>query len=132
MEYLLQLQVGDWSCDGHEQSEEFLIKSNISMAQLKKAYNKGSKVLDFDLIANYCVSYEENKLSAKFGERLQEIIDVDETFEKDKDGNLYVTPNTWLSCILAVCKVGNKTFQYKLVTVDRDNCWTIGGYGLFV
>lgn len=37
------LVVGDWSYDGHNQIDKFVIESNLSSQEIESAYKKGVK-----------------------------------------------------------------------------------------
>lgn len=55
MEYI-EFQMGDWSCDGHGESDIRIINSNLSIEEIKAAYEVAIEKLGFDFCGVACVN----------------------------------------------------------------------------
>jgi len=60
--YKFKLEIGDWSKDGHSQSEEYLIQSNVDVKELREIYFKTKKFNELSL-EDICDDYEDNSIS---------------------------------------------------------------------
>ncbi|MFW6310698.1 MAG: hypothetical protein ACOC1K_00520 [Nanoarchaeota archaeon] len=67
--YLFKLPIGDWSGDGHEMCEEFIIESNVSAEDLVPIYIEMDKEYN---LSSECQEYKEESLSEEFLEFLEE------------------------------------------------------------
>ena len=126
----IRLVTGDWSSDGHGKTSNLNIKSNLSLAQIEKAYKAGTKILGTDIIENVCRDYEDNNISCEFYNKMIELgfdgeVGEDENLTKD----ISVWHDDWPYYVLFVVKLGNKDFKYSENT--KGDSWNIGGYGLF-
>ena len=139
---LLLLEVGDWSKDGHSQSDVFYVKSNLDTSDLKKAYLIGAEKFGVDLINEYCINYEDRAVPLDLAKSLRKLAKRLRTFKKlfkhdIKIAKLYnlndveVTEYEWVRAYLLICKLGNPNLEFKIV--DReDGPWIdVGGYGLY-
>lgn len=61
-EYLIRFPVGDWSDDGHGKYEEFLVRSNKPVNELREIHYSVLEKFGFD-IGDICSAYEETELS---------------------------------------------------------------------
>lgn len=61
LNHVIELEVGDWSKDGHNQSDIFLFKSNYSGDEIDKGFErlKKEKQIDFK---NVCSDYEDSEI----------------------------------------------------------------------
>lgn len=56
------ITIGDWSGDGHQLREEFLIKSNVDdINVIREAYFNSSDVIGFEL-GELCIGYAEHTI----------------------------------------------------------------------
>ena len=79
----INLVIGDWSHDGHGMCETVPAKVNLSIEEIEEAYLKGSEILGFNLIEDFCRNYEDNKVPIDIAKKLIEIGLQDQTAEDD-------------------------------------------------
>lgn len=132
----INLVIGDWSRDGHEKTENVIIKSNLSLVDLQKAYKVGTKEIGFDFIKSVAARYEERELKREYLDKLTEFgykgsfeyYDYNE--ESDEEG-----PNIdefeYVDILMFICKLGDSSFDYQMIESPEYPRWNIGGYGLF-
>jgi len=140
---MMSLVLGDWSGDGHSISSQINILSNIDKEILLSAYVKGVEILGFDLINNVCSDFENNSLSSanlkaltKHGFKFTELSsyeekDLEVCLKKDSDEDFRLSPSQYSEIFLFIVKLGNKNFQYEILTQKSCPTIDIGGYGLF-
>lgn len=141
--YTISLTVGDPSGDGHDKRETFLIKSSLSMKNLKKAYDAGCDVLGFNLIEDHCSEFEDNYLPVSvYDELVMKFYEVNPAMAKDSDvvlseeldcstlmnDKVWVDSDLWVSLVLMVCSIGDPSLVYEYVNGTE---WAVGGYGIF-
>ncbi len=128
--YKVKLVVGDWSKDGHNQSDDFYVESNLSAKEIETAYKKGTKKVKFDLCKNVASNYEDNILPKKFLDTLVSLgfnlnpEDLDEIPE-----GISLFPEVFSDIYLFIVKLGNPNFEYKWTECSDEI--HIGGYGLY-
>jgi len=150
MSWIIELEVGDSSGDGHNITESFYIKSSQPMNQVEKMYKTGCKKLKVDL-NKYANAYEDGLLPKKQYEILNKaglqyffkkhIEKFDKYAEPIKDREKYygdglcMTTALYTLIWLFITEQGdhNKgdqtSWEWSLHTVDSNKI-TIGGYGL--
>jgi hypothetical protein len=142
LKYTIALILGDWSQDGHKQTETVSIKSNLSSDEIMHAYEKASKSLGFNFINEVASDYEDNclerdKLKAlmNHGLSLKKMLkydyDVEEAqkcLDDENSRGIYLYTESYINIFLAIVKIGNENFKYRPSKKDTLN---IGGYGLF-
>jgi hypothetical protein len=138
--YDITLEVGDWSNDGHNQSEKFTIACNAPMAAVKDAYNKGTALLGFDFVKECCVEYEESSIETEKVKKLAEFGIVEYWNGKDgvedenritHDENFHIDElmsDTWCRLYMKIVQLGEPWIRYEFV---KGEWIDIGGYGLF-
>jgi len=57
---LFNLTIGDASRDGHEKTESFILRTNVTQVQLADIYQRLVNVYNIDF-NNICKNYEDNK-----------------------------------------------------------------------
>lgn len=58
-----RIDIGDWSGDGHGQSESYIVDANKSIEEVREAYFKACKNLpDILCPENFCDGYEESEV----------------------------------------------------------------------
>jgi hypothetical protein len=128
------LTVGDWSGDGHEQSDNFYILSSLDKDSLAAAYKKGVEAIGFDL-KKELDEYEEGVISSdKLRLLSKHGLLSDWGFDEEKlseDWELYHEIDTYAELWLRIAKVGDPQLEFELV---EDNAPTlhIGGYGIYL
>ncbi len=123
--------VGDWSYDGHNQTDNVFMKSKASSSdQIKKAFKKGSKkIFGFDVTEKYCSEYEENYIPKEVLEKLNIKIDEAEVSEKDGVPIVYIGAKEWVDIYASLANIGDPSLKIEMIACDSLN---VGGYGLFL
>lgn len=126
--YTFQYTVGDWSNDGHGQTDVFFIKSSDPVETLSAAFEAGVKIIGHD-IRKYCENYEDDMMS---GDVAQAFIDHGAELNEIYDGEVYMDADSVLSAIIATIKAGNPEIFLEVDT-PVDLCHFIGsvGYGCY-
>jgi hypothetical protein len=154
---IIELVVGDWSRDGHNQSESFTFNTNMPASEVAKAYKKGCEIVGFDLSKDIASDYEENRIGWDNLQTLRSFglpegsLDDETTPEQSKKQNemwqntsylknspnatrdwsgACLSPETFCNIYLFIAKLGNPELEYKPALTYSDKL-TIGGYGLF-
>ena len=125
LKYIINLIVGDWSLDGHNQTDTITIESNLGRSEIEDAFKAGSKLLDFNLTQKVCTDYEDDGISKVFIDRLRKF-NIEVEFDKYYPGHLNI--DSFVKLWLDIAQLGNPKFQYELAGLATIN---IGGYGLF-
>jgi hypothetical protein len=134
LNHVVELVLGDWSGDGHKQSDKISIKSNLTDKEILKAYKAGSKKVGFDLINEVCSEYEDNRVSVEKVKALAEagitnkMLCVDVNDEDDEDTTWSMWTDSYTELFLLIVKLGNKDFKYEYANSPSID---IGGYGLY-
>lgn len=131
LEYTISLTLGDWSDDGHGKTEVFVIKSNLTSAEINDAYTFGTKILGFDLSEDVASDYEDSTIS---DENVQILAanGFDMTMcSKSKKGNYHLDGETFRDVWLHIAYLGNKDFLWEAMGREQLPNLNIGGYGLF-
>ena len=133
MKYLLKLVIGDFGGEGHEKRDFILIKSNLSKSNLMKAYEKGSKIIDFDLIKEIGSRYESKHrfaIELDYAKKLHSIgFDMGLDGTEDQSSEINWGPEAHFDAFLFISKLGNSNFEYEIS--EEDEKIYIGGYGYF-
>lgn len=129
--------MGDWSHDGHSQTEVVTIKSTLTVYELKDAYKKGASIVGVDLQKDVARNFEDSHLEKSYYEKFKEAglltwkTDTDLSWLDDGDDEVdvdYLEYNSYLHLYLFTVFVGNNKFDYDVIR----NIVDIGGYGLFM
>lgn len=140
LKHKTELVVGDWSCDGHEKQDNILIVSNLTSEEIARAYQKGVKVVGFDLTEEVAVDYEDSSLSE---EQQKMLLKANCPLEEISFNYRYAKEHPevggdWASfsggefaeLYLWFVEQGNPNFKFEYVApnVPRLN---VGGYGCY-
>ena len=113
--------LGDWSGDGHEQTEEFIIKSNLSLIEFEQSLKAGEEIVGINF-KDECSEYEMNELSVAGHSALSTAL------PEFKDKTCWIHSETFLDMMLKVAQIGNPNFEYEIMEFPT----LMGlGYGLF-
>lgn len=126
----INLVIGDWSDDGHGKTMNFTIVSNLTQRQIENAYEKGTKIVGFDLTEDVASEYQNNTLSIQNYEKLKSLgfkHKLDLCHSNDAEC-LWVSCDDFCEMYIFIVALGNKNFEHKHVIGKQIN---IGGYGLF-
>lgn len=135
MKHIITLVLGDWSHDGHNQSETVNIRTNLNKKEMEKAYRAGTEKLGFDFCAEVAEDYEDNSVPSEYWELLKQAGYKNEGLEKEavkfNDGEISLWTDSFIDIYLFIVKLGNDKFESERL-LDKDNPQIkIGGYGLF-
>lgn len=125
------LVVGDWSHDGHAQTENFTYEVNVTKDELYAAYVRGVKVCGVDWTQEVVAEYEDSAVPIDVVKKLlAHGIDIESWIsDEDEDEDLTIEPYQFAEVWLMIARLGEHTLEWRvIVTNDRIN---IGGYGLF-
>ena len=126
--YTFQYTVGDWSNDGHGQTDVFFLKSSETAQDLNAAFKAGVKVIGHD-VTSMCDGYEDNTIPEEVA---QAFIDVGVEFDEPYEGEVWVGPENIMDMVIATIKAGNPNITLEIVNCE-DLAHTIGsvGYGCY-
>lgn len=128
----INIVIGDWSHDGHSQTDETMYQMNVSAEGLKTAFDAGTKIVGFDLTKE-CRDYEDCILSkdacGKVKEHFQDSDIATWIIENEaNEEDFYVETEMFAEIYLLIAELGNPELTYSLVNCEDVR---IGGYGLF-
>ena len=134
LNHVIELEVGDWSKDGHNQSDTFLFKSNYSGREIDEGFErlKKEKQIDFKKV---CRDYEDSEIKndvlvklIKLGVLTQE--EVDEA-EEEYDGRYCVESALDLAAIaLDTLHAFDPAFEWEeFVIPNKEYCNALRGIG---
>lgn len=138
--FKIKFTIGDWSKDGHGQSDTFIIGSNKPVEHLQKIHLKCIDELGFD-IGDICRDYGESKVSSKILDILNEH-KIPYAFS-DYDGKICVEdPEDLVELWLNILMFLDKNIDAKIVSesVIPSMHWpgykdgkhlNVPGYGLY-
>lgn len=141
----VEFVIGDWSRDGHNQSESFVYECNLTRSQIINAYNRGAKLIGFDLVSDVADDYKDNRISWENLQKLRAAgfkseLDCELTPEEAERENTskyytyesgaYLDVESFMEIYLFFVRTGDSSFEYKLAVQDNNDI-KIGGYGLF-
>lgn len=134
LNHVIELEVGDWSKDGHNQSDVFLFKSNYSGEEIDKGFErlKKEKQIDFKKV---CHDYEDSEIKddvlvklVNMGVLTQE--EVDEA-EEEYDGCYCVESALDLAALaLDTLHAFEPSFEWEeFVIPNKEYCNALRGIG---
>lgn len=134
LNHVIELEVGDWSKDGHNQSDVFLFKSNYSGEEIDEGFErlKKEKQIDFKKV---CHDYEDSEINddvlvklIKLGVLTQE--EVDEA-EEEYDGRYCVESALDLAALaLDTLHAFEPAFEWEeFVIPNKEYCNALRGIG---
>lgn len=138
IEYLIKLNIGDWSGDGHDKKEEVLCKSNKDVLEVRKAYKKGTEIIGLDLFT-ICNEYEDDRITSEQRKLFRCLDDVDADSVDDNFVPIGVKEmcNMWLEIV----RSGDQDLRIEeLTSIQHFNGYWADdkyfnnhiGYGLFL
>lgn len=131
-EYNIYFALGDFSNNGHGQSEDFHLVSNHSAQEITSFLNEFEKKTGID-ICKECEYYQENRLSKETTKKLVNIGIIDSEYVED-DGFYHVEDTGDFVDIVKNClKYVTNDFEwhYRDLKEDTLNKLHGSGYGLF-
>lgn len=146
--YLVNFPVGDWSRDGHEKFDLYLIRSKKPVMDIRKAHLKSYELFGFD-IGSLCSRDEKMSSSNQIFQKLKELgYDFDRLSEISNDpdcygddlSNLDLNSECILDIWLFLLNKINSALDLKVLSVpsiayfgldEQDRELRIPGYGCF-
>ncbi len=128
----IRLVLGDWSHDGHGQTSEEYINSNLSLKQINAAYKKGTKKIGFDFCDTAACEYEDSTISKENFKALRDAGFDDELENCDDDSEedgVSIWRDDFTRMYLFIVKLGNPAFTFT--EAKDEGTIHVGGYGLF-
>jgi hypothetical protein len=136
---LIELVVGDWSKDGHNQMDKYVVQvlGVDSAEELESAYNIGCKKVGLGTLQQYCRGYEENDFPVEFIRIIDKLavgfgfVDAIEFYESASviEGELTsLDPDSYVLCYLVLARFGNPDIRFD---IQRGSFLHIGGHGLY-
>ncbi len=127
MNHTINIMTGDWSDDGHGQTDTTIIKTNFEKDQIDEAYKQGVLIVGVDLKRNIACEYEDDLINKEDIAKLK-LHGIEIDFEAYDDVGMRMDTDDFTEIFLKVCQLGNPQFRYEIVFVPQVH---IGGYGLF-
>lgn len=121
MSYQWELQIGDWSDDGHGKTKDYIIESNHSVEVAREAYFKAKKKLKgFDFGEEVCSGYEQYRIEPPLFEKMLSLgfsfDDMDpEDLELAKVEGLGLSTKDITKLFLQYLKMGDPTLELDIV-----------------
>lgn len=129
------VHVGDWSKDGHSQSDKILMQSNASYEQILGAYKASVELTGIDVKRDLCSDYEESKVKKDVADKLKSFgLDTDKlSIDEDEKGNMYLDPDTFAALWAWFVNLSLPEGKHVSESRGKERIPTIeiGGYGLY-
>ena len=150
MKTMMKVNIGDWSKDGHNQCDEFIIECNISIEDARQAYMSTCEALGVALHDDHTgkyehvlfSEYEDNSISKEVMDKLKEAgLKPNEMFDDLLSDDLEETyiecPNECLKLLMWYINRAIPHFEWKHINPPNFNGFWDNefnhriGYGLF-
>lgn len=126
----IKLIVGDWSKDGHEKTDIYLVESNLTSTKIKETYKINAELLNFNLL-DYCNKFEDSIIPAEKLDPILEILGLDKPEDwEDFEIPYNIYPEDWVKLYIAIVKYNRPDIILNLIEEDVKEI-RIGGYGLY-
>ena len=127
------LEVGDWSRDGHNMSDIFMVEHNAeSKEALMEAYKRGCEKIGFDLKNEVATRYEESFLTLEQYEKLMYAgLSLEHVYVDNEDSVVYIDPEIYVELWMEIAAKGFDGELTWEVTELSSEAIHAGGYGLF-
>lgn len=128
---IYQLIVGDWSHDGHNQSDTLMVEVNappgfLDYSNQDSPFYKGCNTLGIaDPIKTICEAYEDMWIPIELAKR---VFNDNELEPDDFSNDFRADPKSWVEFLLEICKIGDSNFTYTILDYPIIH---VGGYGLY-
>lgn len=119
---LINILMGDTSFDGHEKIEKFVVSTDSSIEEIKKAYLLGEKIMGVD-ITSLCSEHEQCHIS------VEEMKKINKWLCPKLSDNTWITPDDFFRIWLRTVHLGNPAINIEVIKISETI--DIGGYGLF-
>jgi len=137
--YNFELTIGDWSGDGHSQTQQFIIRFSCvsgdtdgAMNEIREAAERARKIRPDLNPENFCADYEDRTMPQ----------DVRTAYESlgvvFMDERTYTTATDMVACVIAFLKIGDPDLAPELVDIPsiplggrKGGVFGSIGYGVF-
>lgn len=134
MDYKFRMSIGDWSDDGHGKHEDYIIKSNKPVKDVREAHFRIKEVTGID-IDHLCRDYEDSHIPSDVEDKLLAM-----GFGFEDEGCTY--PDEFASLWVFLLQKADPGLELKIVNDDIPTLHFYGfdekrrhighvGYGLF-
>jgi hypothetical protein len=130
------ITVGDWSCDGHNQSDNFHFTTNKNKKEILIAFRKACRKANVDLEEHGKNSlfkdYEDSTIPPDKLKRLKDIgvnFDSFDNMEDEEDEGLPCTPEDVFKLVMELAKTELPDLQYKII--EPECILNNIGYGVY-
>lgn len=130
-DYTINLVVGDWSRDGHNQFDNVSINSNVDVKAIEKAYAKGTKIVGFDWSKEVAAKYEDNVIDAQKIETLKKFNHPGLYNEEDDGSAKLYDPDEFAQTYMFIACLGDPSIVWSFVEMTKHQI-KIGGYGIYL
>lgn len=121
---LICLVIGDWSGDGHCQTDTVIVESSKSKAETESAFKKGDKKYG---LSSVCEEYEDSMVSEELILQLKDFLpwNFDESLSYE---DYSLCPEEYADLWIAVARSADPELELNIVEIPRVG---IGGYGCY-
>lgn len=129
------ITLGDWSGDGHEKTETFIVKipKKFSSSDLSSSYEKSVAEFGFKL-SDIAKNYDDNEVPAKIAEKLISAgfnADLFDTLDEgDYKGRYFIISDEFVDLIMFMVGRHLDDFSWKLIEDSRPSL--VGGYDAII
>lgn len=131
LNHMIEIEVGDFSKDGHNQSDIVYIKSNYSGEEIDKGFERLNKKTGIDF-QNICDEYEDTEVSEKDLEKFVKhgFLTQEEIDEYSEDGEYHIDDARDLALFaLDTLHKFDPKFEYEQYTPKTEQCFALMGIG---
>lgn len=134
LNHVIEIEVGDWTKDGHNQSDVFLFKSNYSGEEIDQAFKCLKKVKQIDF-QDICCDYEDTVVEDGVVNKLIEmgVLSQDEVdaVKREFDGHYCVDSALDLAALaLDTLHAFEPAFEWEeYIIPNKENCNALDGIG---
>lgn len=121
---LICLVIGDWSGDGHCQTDTVIVESSKSKAETESAFKKGDEKYG---LSSVCEEYEDSTIPEKLILQLKDYLpwNFDESLSYE---DFSASPEEYADLWIAVARSADPELELNIVEIP----WIgIGGYGCY-
>lgn len=133
--YKFELELGDWSDDGHGKTEDYLIHSNKPVEDVRESYFKAVGLTGINFGGEVCSDYGDGELDLDLYEKFKELGYVFDEEKWDIEFNsknicdsIYVERSAFMDLALWFIKLGDSTLELKIIEKDPVDSFHFYGF----
>lgn len=137
MEYKFKLPIGDWSGDGHNRCDYFLIDSNYPVEQVREFYFNACEKAGYEFNEVFCAEYEDRQILEEqlekypipfdISEYKEEWKDIKKYYKTEYDWYYYFSSEEFANIFLKWIQYYNPEFNFKFA--EENECPMFPFYG---